>query len=530
MYKKYYNINEAAKYLTNRSGEEINESDVFYHAAQGSFRLCIWLERNVAIFGYQSNGYPESAPFVINKKFRGYVQIPKDTIAPNHEDYNILFAEPLEPFKEPGNAQILSESTAELKKIVRPIKNPGKYNNRFICSSNNEIVDNIDYDSIVIKTKEIQIPKQDLLDFVSKTKSQLTETTQKNIPELGTEAIPESGGIGYVIYEKLRTYCMQDLGQYINGAEYDTMRRDLSKSFKGQPLGRMEHERQRAHELFQCHDLTPREKSAAYLLGIISQYRIITWHGEPVPPHGHEQLPPLEKTKDDALMHQTNQAISEYVCHLPEREAAALLGAWEASLVTNSTPDTVNMKATPATNTTLNAESFSPTCGDFRKMDNLNANELAIEFVAGENGGIVLSITARRVKKRVTLDELDLFDRRKGELNLQGILLLGMASNQTVKNTDTKTSKRISRLRKTLKLNLGITGASIQHNENIGYKALFNISDKRSEADKRAKREGKHRTGSLDTMQENGYQFHAKEDYEEENDEADEFLKKSDSQ
>lgn len=131
------------------------------------------------------------------------------------------------------------------------------------------------------------------------------------------------------IYQRLRTYLMNDLEEYINGSEYDTTRRMLSKLAKGESLGRMEHEKQRAYHLFQCHDLTPRERAASHLLGLITSYRMIAWFREAAPPNGHQQLPALEEIEDNEWKRETRDSLIAYICYLPEREASALLSAWE---------------------------------------------------------------------------------------------------------------------------------------------------------------------------------------------------------
>jgi hypothetical protein len=123
-----------------------------------------------------------------------------------------------------------------------------------------------------------------------------------------------------------------DLGQYINGPEYDTMRRFLSKSLYGESLGRMAHEEQRADDLFQCHDLTPRERAASHLLSVISNHRKIAWFTESDPPNGHQQLPPLTESERAKLNQQTSDAIKAYICFLPKREASALISEWESKL------------------------------------------------------------------------------------------------------------------------------------------------------------------------------------------------------
>ena len=128
----------------------------------------------------------------------------------------------------------------------------------------------------------------------------------------------------------MRSYCIADLGKYINGPEYDTTRRMLSKLAYGEPLGRMEHEKQRAYHLYQCHDLTPREKAAAHLLGTISSYRIIAWFRELTPPNGQQTLPPLSASEIIQLNQETTSSIKSYTCFLPEREASVLISEWES--------------------------------------------------------------------------------------------------------------------------------------------------------------------------------------------------------
>jgi hypothetical protein len=183
------------------------------------------------------------------------------------------------------------------------------------------------------------------LNYVNEAPKQKSKNKlQKNIPEPVVQVIQEGGRMNFAIYQKLRAYCMQDLGQYINGIENNAVR-EMRATFAGNKLlGYIEHEKQRALSLFHSIDLTPKELAASHLLAVISNYRMITWHRESSPPHGFKQLPPLKKTEDDKLVSQTSQAISEYVCYLPEREAAALLSVWQSSLALKPTPDTAKLE------------------------------------------------------------------------------------------------------------------------------------------------------------------------------------------
>lgn len=176
--KKYYSIKEAAEYLANQINEDISESDVLDLAARGSFRLCIWLQCNVAIFYQPLESYQTYKPLCINKRFRGYVQIPQEAISSKHEKFEIFYAEPIEPMKEKGNSHILSESTIESKKVIRPIKNHEKYSNQVIFNTDDEFLKSIDYAPINVKTEEAIIPAQDLSSFTEKNKNQATDIQQ----------------------------------------------------------------------------------------------------------------------------------------------------------------------------------------------------------------------------------------------------------------------------------------------------------------------------------------------------------------
>lgn len=132
----------------------------------------------------------------------------------------------------------------------------------------------------------------------------------------------------YATYQKIRAYCWQDLAAYLATPEREAMR-EISVKHWGGTLGEIVHENECAHELYSCRDLTPRERAAAALLAIVANFRAITWRREPKPPRGKDRLPALTKAAADALESQTCKALEEYAAFLPEREAAALLAAYE---------------------------------------------------------------------------------------------------------------------------------------------------------------------------------------------------------
>ena len=89
-------------------------------------------------------------------------------------------------------------------------------------------------------------------------------------------------------------------------------------------------------------------------------------------------------------------------------------------------------------------------------MPKLKASEVTIEFVAGESGGVIVFVSARRETRRFALAELGLFDRRKGEMNIQCGLLLSMARGEFPKTGLTGREKQVARLAPSLKESLGI--------------------------------------------------------------------------
>ncbi len=237
--------------------------------------------------------------------------------------------------------------------------------------------------------------------LIEKNRKQSAKTTQKKMSKSGAKTQPVNRGVNFAIYQKLRDYCMQDIRQYINPAEDDMFREMLSKTVNNNELlALILDEKQRASYLSQSIDLTPRERAASYLLNVISNYRTITWHREPNPPYGYEQSPPLTKIEEDTLVYQTRQAISEYVCHLPEREANALLLAWEASLVPKQSPDTAKtalkdkQNAAPETEVTPKKE----TAREYTKVRR-NALDPAIDEAIKQAGNMQLADVFLKLKE-----------------------------------------------------------------------------------------------------------------------------------
>ncbi len=123
---------------------------------------------------------------------------------------------------------------------------------------------------------------------------------------------------------------MEDLRAYFSKPEYFAILNLHIKLADG-TIGQIEHEYQMALSLYQCIDLTPRERAAAELLAFISNHRAIAWQRESEPPNGNEPAPPLVKIEADALANQTLDAVNRYAAFLPEPERAVLLADCEAA-------------------------------------------------------------------------------------------------------------------------------------------------------------------------------------------------------
>jgi hypothetical protein len=223
-----------------------------------------------------------------------------------------------------------------------------------------------------------------------------------------------------------------------------------------------------------------------------------------------------------------------------ERISTADLNAWLAASGTGFRLDIPEIEKASAESgdarTQTHTEVLSPACTPFRAMKDLNPGEITIEIASGDSGGIVLNISARAVRKRVTLQELDLFDRRKAQPNKQGLLLIGMASGRRMKSVDNSKSQQMSRLRESLRKHLGMAGNPFgPYSETGGYVPRFELVDKRNAAKDRAEQAAIRNTGSLNSDEVNArveqsqaeeYQRQAVDDSE--NDEAEKWLRQND--
>ena len=161
---------------------------------------------------------------------------------------------------------------------------------------------------------------------------------------------------------------------------------------------------------------------------------------------------------------------------------------------------------------------------DFRRMDRLSWNEIQIDFVAGESGSVLLNVSARQKARRIALAELDLINRKNGEMNHQGAVLLALALRNRLPNSR-EMPRRVSRLRDVLKKHFGIDSDPFDpYNQQAGYKPVFKVSDKRNSADERARKNAERKTISWDDWQAHKSQSEDS-DYDSNDDEETRFYK-----
>ena len=171
-----------------------------------------------------------------------------------------------------------------------------------------------------------------------------------------------------------------------------------------------------------------------------------------------------------------------------------------------------------------------------REMKNLVAEEVTIAFVgdrseAGIGANNMLEIKARGNSNRVALAAIDLVDRRRGTLNSQGAILLGMIEGLTLPNSMAN-AKKIARLRKVFRKHLGVDKPFYNYRQSAGWVPRFKIEDKRGAADDRARDDADRRTVSLEQLTERGTQLESVnqnfESLDRESDAASDWLNKND--
>ena len=132
--------------------------------------------------------------------------------------------------------------------------------------------------------------------------------------------------------------------------------------------------------------------------------------------------------------------------------------------------------------------------------------------------------------KMGTFQEIGFFDKRKNLPNSLAGILIGLSKRKkfpATKTLEPKDKTAISKLRKSLVKLTGLEGDPfIPFNEADGWKPRFKLIDDRRNADERAKGNAKHEPFDANKNYEDPYG--PTSDFEEENDEADKFLRNKD--
>jgi len=131
----------------------------------------------------------------------------------------------------------------------------------------------------------------------------------------------------FLTYSKIRAYCWQDIGPHIDTPDRETLRLMRCK-LEGSRRGDIHHEAIEAKWLVEATGyLTPREHAAAVLLACVSNLYLQS--NFDLPRTGNNP-PPLSKVEADELARMTRDTVTDYAAsYLPEREAAALVAAYE---------------------------------------------------------------------------------------------------------------------------------------------------------------------------------------------------------
>ena len=130
----------------------------------------------------------------------------------------------------------------------------------------------------------------------------------------------------FLTYLRIRAYCWQDVRPHIDTPDRETLLRFRVKS-EGGRRGDIRHEAIEAKWFIEATGyLNPREHAAAVLLGCVSNLYLETTTDLP---RTENSPPPLGKVEADELARMTRDAVTDYGNFLPEREAAAMVAAYE---------------------------------------------------------------------------------------------------------------------------------------------------------------------------------------------------------
>ncbi|MEA3273909.1 MAG: hypothetical protein U9Q81_01120 [Pseudomonadota bacterium] len=175
---------------------------------------------------------------------------------------------------------------------------------------------------------------------------------------------------------------------------------------------------------------------------------------------------------------------------LAKEEFGAEITRWDAATTFRISPD-----ASARDNRDVPEETDAPgvvsdstlqpsdALAEFREMQDLQAKELTLRFLAGN----LVEVRARSLSRRVSCGELNLLSKVTGELTNGAALLLAMSKGLSIPRGGKGNGKAISRLRRLFADKLNICKDPFAKD----WTPHFRIEDKRSARDEKAKREAR---------------------------------------
>lgn len=166
--EKYYTIYESSEFLTSGFKQLINKRDVLDFAARGFIRLCMWFEENVEISRYNPDAIGKLEPICTGEWFKGYIQIPKDSISLASKGCYFVYAEVVEAISIGTNKES-KDLPRNTRLIIQKVKSYDSYTGTVVYD-----------DGISVKHKNTLVPAIDLQYLIAKNQ----EPAPNNQPEL----------------------------------------------------------------------------------------------------------------------------------------------------------------------------------------------------------------------------------------------------------------------------------------------------------------------------------------------------------
>ncbi|WMJ09837.1 hypothetical protein [Nitrosomonas sp. sh817] len=144
MLKRYYSIEEAAEFLTSEHGQRITHKDVLTLARHGDIRLCTWFDGRVDLCICYDHPEHPTVDWEDTFSFKGYVQIPRDKIAPNGGEIT---------FSPKNSIEIITYDGPPLAEVVYP------YGFSWWVETNCDNADIPAQDLLNLRSKKVELEK-----------------------------------------------------------------------------------------------------------------------------------------------------------------------------------------------------------------------------------------------------------------------------------------------------------------------------------------------------------------------------------